>query len=205
MTSISVADLAAELHKSTHTLLEQLASAGVPKASVNDAVSEADKHKLLSFLQTSHGTASAERKKITLTKKSTSEIKQADATGRARTIQVEVRKKRTFIQRDEDVVAETPAPPAIDPAELARLEEEARQHAEQLRQQEEELAQKRREREEQEARDAAVEEAERTRERDREAARARAQEEAARLSAARHSYEKKPEQAASAPAPVPPA
>jgi translation initiation factor IF-2 len=205
MTSISVADLAAELHKSTHTLLEQLASAGVPKASVNDAVSEADKHKLLSFLQTSHGTASAERKKITLTKKSTSEIKQADATGRARTIQVEVRKKRTFIQRDEDVVAEPPAPPAIDPAELARLEEEARQHAEQLRQQEEELAQKRREREEQEARDAAVEEAERTRERDREAARARAQEEAARLSAARHSYEKKPEQAASAPAPVPPA
>jgi translation initiation factor IF-2 len=196
MTSISVADLAAELHKSTHTLLEQLASAGVPKASVNDAVSEADKHKLLSFLQTSHGTASAERKKITLTKKSTSEIKQADATGRARTIQVEVRKKRTFIQRDEDVVAEPPAPPAIDPAELARLEEEARQHAEQLRQQEEELAQKRREREEQEARDAAVEEAERTRERDREAARARAQEEAARLSAARHSYEKKPEQAA---------
>ena len=205
MTSISVADLAAELHKSTHTLLEQLASAGVPKASVNDAVSEADKHKLLSFLQTSHGTASAERKKITLTKKSTSEIKQADATGRARTIQVEVRKKRTFIQRDEDVVAEPPAPPAIDPAELARLEEEARQHAEQLRQQEEELAQKRREREEQEARDAAVEEAERTRERDREAARARAQEEAARLSAARHSYEKKPEQAASSPAPVPPA
>ena len=205
MTSISVADLAAELHKSTHTLLEQLASAGVPKASVNDAVSEADKHKLLSFLQTSHGTASAERKKITLTKKSTSEIKQADATGRARTIQVEVRKKRTFIQRDEDVVAEPPAPPAIDPVELARLEEEARQQAEQLRQQEEELAQKRREREEQEARDAAVEEAERTRERDREAARARAQEEAARLSAARHSYEKKPEQAASSPAPVPPA
>ncbi len=202
MTSISVADLAAELHKSTHTLLEQLASAGVPKASVNDAVSEADKHKLLSFLQTSHGTASGERKKITLTKKSTTEIKQADATGRARTIQVEVRKKRTFIQRDEDIAVEPPAPPAIDPAELARREEEARQQAEQLRQQEEELAQKRREREEQEAREAAVEEAERTRERDREAARARAQEEATRLSAARHSFEKKAEPAVEAAAPV---
>ncbi|MBY0463974.1 MAG: translation initiation factor IF-2 [Burkholderiales bacterium] len=205
MTSISVADLAAELHKSTHTLLEQLASAGVPKASVNDAVSEADKHKLLSFLQTSHGTASVERKKITLTKKSTSEIKQADATGRARTIQVEVRKKRTFIQRDEDIAVEPPAPPAIDPAELARREEEARQQAEQLRQQEEELAQKRREREEQEAREAALEEAERSRERDRDAARARAQEEAARLSAARHAFDRKAEPVApvTAPAPAP--
>ncbi len=200
MTSISVADLAAELHKSTHTLLEQLASAGVPKASVNDAVSEADKHKLLNFLQTSHGTASGERKKITLTKKSTTEIKQADATGRARTIQVEVRKKRTFIQRDEDMAVEPPAPPAIDPAELARREEEARQQAEQLRQQEAELAQKRKEREEQEAREAAAEEAERARERDREAARARAQEEAARLSAARHAHEKKAEPVAQAPA-----
>lgn len=207
MTSISVADLAAELHKSTHTLLEQLASAGVPKSSVNDAVSEADKHKLLNFLQTSHGTASGERKKITLTKKSTSEIKQADATGRARTIQVEVRKKRTFIQRDEELAVEPPSAPAIDPAELVRREEEARQQAEQLRQQEAELADKRREREEQEAREAAAEEADRSRERDREAARARAQEEAARLSAARHSFDKKPEPAAvpAASAPVPPA
>ena len=116
---------------------------------------------------------------------------------------MEVRKKRTFVQRDEEVAVEPPAPPAVDPAELARREEEARQQAEQLRLQEEELAQKRREREEQEAREAAVEEAERTRERDREAARARAQEEAARLSAARHSYDKKPEPPVSAP--VPPA
>jgi len=191
MTSISVAELAAELHKSTHTLLEQLASAGVPKASANDSVSESDKHKLLNYLQVSHGTATGERKKITLTKKSTSEIKQADATGRARTIQVEVRKKRTFIQRDEETAAEPPAAPAIDTAELARREEEARQQAALLRQQEEELAQIRQAREEQEAREAAAEEAERNRERDREAARARAQEEAAMLSAARHAMDKK--------------
>ena len=48
-----------------------------------------------------------ERKKITLTKSPTSEIWQADATGKARTIQVEVRKKRTFVKRDES--AEAPA------------------------------------------------------------------------------------------------
>ena len=47
-----------------------------------------------------------ERKKITLTRKSTSEIKQADASGKARTIQVEVRKKRTFVQRDDSTSEE---------------------------------------------------------------------------------------------------
>ena len=191
MTSITVAELAAELHKTPHTLLEQLASAGVPKTSGADSVSEADKHKLLSFLQTSHGTATGERKKITLVKKSTSEIKQADATGRARTIQVEVRKKRTFIQRDEDLpVVEAPAPapveaPAVDPAELVRREEEARRQAEQLRQQEEELNQARQAREAQEAKEA-QEAAEADRERSREASRAAAEAEVAMLSAARH-------------------
>ena len=80
----TVAQFAAELNKSTTTLIEHLASAGVVKSSASDALSESDKQKLLGFLQASHGTASTERKKITLVKKSTSEIKQADATGRAR-------------------------------------------------------------------------------------------------------------------------
>ena len=193
MTSITVAELAAELHKSTHTLLEQLSSAGVAKSSVSDPVSEQDKHKLLAFLQSSHGTATGERKKITLVKKSTSEIKQADATGRARTIQVEVRKKRTFIQRDEDlpVAAEPPPPPpppAIDPVELVRREEMARQEAEELRQQEIALARQRAEREAAEAKEAAETERERTRD----ASRAAAEAESAMLSAARHSSPRKP-------------
>ena len=97
----TVAEFAAELNKPTATLIEQLTSAGVAKASASDHLSEADKQKLLSYLQASHGTASAERKKITLVKKSTTEIKQADSTGRARTIQVEVRKKRTFVKRED--------------------------------------------------------------------------------------------------------
>jgi len=101
MSSTTVAEFANELKKTPETLLDQLKSAGVPKQAVTDALSEADKQRLLGFLKASHGTVEPERKKITLTKKSTSEIKQADATGRARTIQVEVRKKRTFIQRDE--------------------------------------------------------------------------------------------------------
>ncbi len=166
MTSTTVAELAAELNKPTSTLLEQLSAAGVPKTEGTDAVTESDKQKLLGHLKASHGTAGGERKKITLVKKSTSEIKQADATGRARTIQVEVRKKRTFIKRDDDVVA-TPEPveepkkvaaaPAIDAAELARREEDARRQAELIRRQEEELAQKRKDREAEEAKAAKAE------------------------------------------------
>lgn len=167
MSSTTVAEFANELKKTPEILLDQLKSAGVPKAAVTDALTEADKQRLLGFLKASHGTVDPERKKITLTKKSTTEIKQADATGRARTIQVEVRKKRTFIQRDEGhpatpepvkavavapAVAE-PAAPRVDEAELARREEEARRQAELIRRQEEELVEKRRLREEAEARE----------------------------------------------------
>jgi translation initiation factor IF-2 len=164
MTSTTVADLAAELNKPTSLLLEQLSAAGVSKTTGTDPVTETDKQMLLNHLKASHGTAGGERKKITLVKKSTTEIKQADATGRARTIQVEVRKKRTFIKRDDEVTAEPaaavpaePQAPVIDKEELARREEEARRQAELLRRQEEELAQKRREREAEEARQAKAE------------------------------------------------
>jgi len=170
MSTTTVAEFAQELKKTTALLLEQLTSAGVSKASAADALTDADKQKLLGFLQTSHGTATGERKKITLVKKSTTEIKQADSTGKARTIQVEVRKKRTFVQRDEDDVVATPVPaivtaseatshtpPAsfLDDAELARREQEAMRQAEFIRRQEEELAERRAAREAQEAERAA--------------------------------------------------
>jgi translation initiation factor IF-2 len=170
MSNSTVAEFAAELKKSPDTLLEQLKGAGVAKGASSDVLSESDKQKLLGYLQASHGTASVERKKITLVKKSTTEIKQADATGRARTIQVEVRKKRTFIKRDDEhgssdvlapeaEVAEMPevaTGPSAEDLELSRREEEARRQAELIRRQEEELIEKRRVREEQEARDRSV-------------------------------------------------
>jgi len=167
MSSNTVAEFATELKKSPETLLDQLKAAGVGKAAPSDALTESDKQKLLAYLQASHGTASADRKKITLVKKSTSEIKQADATGKARTIQVEVRKKRTFIQRDEgaEATAESQATAAVEePAvssedlELSRREEEARRQAELIRRQEAELAEKRAEREAREKREREAEE-----------------------------------------------
>jgi translation initiation factor IF-2 len=58
MSSTTVAEFASELKKSPETLLEQLKSAGVAKSAPTDALSDADKQKLLGYLQASHGTAS---------------------------------------------------------------------------------------------------------------------------------------------------
>jgi translation initiation factor IF-2 len=151
MTSTTVAELAAELNKPTETLIEQLASAGVKKGKPTDIVSDADKQTLLTYLQTAHGTATTARKKITLVKKSTSEIKQADARGGARTIQVEVRKKRTFVRRDDEAVTAKPAD-----LELERRVAAAEAEAESLRAEEAAIAQARVEREAQEAKQAAA-------------------------------------------------
>ena len=158
MAVTTVAQLATELNRPANTLLDQLSAAGVAKASADDALTEADKARLLDHLRTAHGSATpAERKKISITRKSTTEIKQADATGKARTIQVEVRKKRTFVKRDESPAGAdepvAPPPPVVDEAELERRADEARQHAELLRRQEVEIAEKRRAREEQEQRE----------------------------------------------------
>ncbi|ODS60109.1 MAG: translation initiation factor IF-2 [Acidovorax sp. SCN 68-22] len=162
MSSNTVAEFASELKKTPDVLLEQLKSAGVSKADASDALTEGDKQKLLAHLQASHGLAVADRKKITLVKRSTSEIKQADASGKARTIQVEVRKKRTFVKRDdvlEAASASEAAPevpetaPEQDNAELARREEEARRQAELISRQEQDLNEKRREREQREQRE----------------------------------------------------
>ncbi|RTL19135.1 MAG: translation initiation factor IF-2, partial [Burkholderiales bacterium] len=181
MAVTTVAQFAAELNKPAGTLLEQLHAAGVKKSSVDDALSESDKERLLDHLRSSHGTAGADRKKITLVKKSTTEIKQADASGKARTIQVEVRKKRTFVKRD-DAADEAAAGP--DEAELLRREEEAQAQAAALRAQEEELAAKVKAREEAErvAREAA--EARRAEEQAAAAAAAKAAAEAAEAAAA---------------------
>ena len=158
MAVTTVAQFAAQLGRPTTGLIEQLHSAGVTKQSPDDALTEADKERLLDYLRTSHGTvAGAERKKITLTKKTSTEIKQADASGRARTIQVEVRKKRVFVKRDDVAPAAEDVGPSAEELDLQRREEEASAQAEAIRVQEAELAEARRLREEQErvAREAA--------------------------------------------------
>jgi translation initiation factor IF-2 len=147
MSTTSVAKFAAELKLPTDVLLEQLKNAGVAKSSSEDLLTDDDKEHLLSALRKAHGAEDAPKRKITLTRKSTSEIKQADGTGKARTIQVEVRKKRVFVKKDaevaEPVVVEPPAP-VLDDAQQAARDEEDRRHRELLERQAAELMEKQR-------------------------------------------------------------
>ncbi|MEY3605604.1 MAG: Translation initiation factor 2, partial [Pseudomonadota bacterium] len=178
MSANNVANFAAELKMPADVLLQQLKAAGVAKQSVDDLISESDKEHLLNALRRAHGSDEAPKKKITLTRKQTSEIKQADATGKARTIQVEVRKKRVFVKRDAPEAQEVapPAPQDLTPEEdAARLEEEQRQQellerqAAELREKQERL-EREREREVQAAAEAAAREEAARRERERLAA-----------------------------------
>ena len=108
MAQITVEQFAGELKLPTALLLEQLKSAGVDKTSASDQLSEQDKAALLEHLRKEHGTAP--KGKITLTRKSSTEIKKTDNSGKARTIQVEVRKKRVFEQKDITLDTDTQKP-----------------------------------------------------------------------------------------------
>ena len=151
MAADNVEKFASELKVPVATLLEQLRAAGVEKSSASDSLTETDKEQLLNSLRKAHGATEAPRKKITLTKRQTSEIKQADGSGKSRTIQVEVRKKRVFVKRDA-ADAETPeaaeteqaAEPVgiLTPDEIAQREAESRRQSELLARQEAELREK---------------------------------------------------------------
>jgi len=139
MGKMNVAQFAGELGLPVELLLEQLKAAGVSKQKDTDTISEQDKSQLLEHLRGAHG---AGKNKITLTRRETTAIKKADGTGKSRTIQVEVRKKRTVAPVTAPV-AEAPAPAAaaeakpakpakkvLDEQELKAREEEARLQAE---------------------------------------------------------------------------
>jgi translation initiation factor IF-2 len=135
MAQTNVAQFAKELGVPSSLLLEQLQAAGVSKQLVDDTpLTEQDKTQLLEYLRRVHGTKES-KNKITLTRRETSEIKKADSTGKARTIQVEVRKKRVLVKREATPtapaeIAPAPAPVPIDAKQTEIREEEARKQAE---------------------------------------------------------------------------
>ena len=159
MAQMNVAQFAKELGLASAMLLEQLQAAGIGKSLADDTVlTEHDKTQLLDYLRRVHG-AKDTKNKITLTRRQTSEIKKSDSTGKARTIQVEVKKKRVLVKRDaasenaENVVHDVDLPPAPAPAapatppnvnaeQTALREEEARKQAELIARQTAEAAQK---------------------------------------------------------------
>ncbi|PKO35801.1 MAG: translation initiation factor IF-2 [Betaproteobacteria bacterium HGW-Betaproteobacteria-7] len=136
MSATSVSQFAVELKMPVAALLEQLGKAGVGKQGAEDTLTDQDKARLLDYLRRAHGDES--KTKITLTRKQTSEIKSTDSHGRARTVQVEVRKKRVLVKRDigealqdapvesEELLVEPPVveiPPAPEPIPEPVVEE----------------------------------------------------------------------------------
>ena len=114
MGQTSVLQFASELGLPAELLLEQLKSAGVSKVASSDQLSEQDKTLLLEYLRKEHG-AQAPKNKITLMRKQNTEIKKTDSSGKARTIQVEVRKKRVLVRSDEAEAAQNlPTPEVIE-------------------------------------------------------------------------------------------
>ena len=101
--TVTVANFAAELGVTNARLLEQLNAAGIPKNTAEDVVTEDDKHRLLASLRSAHGEGGGELRRITLNRTSTTEIKQSVGAGKSRTVQVEVRRKRTYVKREAAV------------------------------------------------------------------------------------------------------
>lgn len=114
MAEVTVSDLAKSVGASVDRLLSQMGQAGLPHKSESDTVSDDEKQTLLTFLKTSQGESAAAPKKITLKRKTTTTLKTGSGSAR-KTINVEVRKKRTYVKR-EDVEA---APSEIESAQEA--------------------------------------------------------------------------------------
>src|SRR5271156_1570732 len=147
MADVTVAQFAEVLKVPVDRLLQQLDQAGIKVDGAEDMISEDAKHELLTHLRRSHGhdetQGDAAPRKITLRRKSQSELKLASPQGRARTVNVEVRSKRTYVKREvlEDQArhqqeeidklreTEEQAKAAVERAERERLEEESRRRS----------------------------------------------------------------------------
>jgi len=108
MSTITIKAFAEQIGIEAERVVKQLGDAGVSGKSVDDSLTDGEKRQLLEFLQKSSSSAagtpvstpSSGRGKISLKKKTTSEIQQTSKTGIARTVQVQTKKRRTFVKRE---------------------------------------------------------------------------------------------------------
>jgi len=107
MAEITVTQLAETTGTPADRLLQQLQEAGLPQTAVADLVSEEEKQALLAHMKVSHGDTESESapKKITLKRRTLSTLKTGGSSGRGRTVNVEVRKKRTYVRKAESADA----------------------------------------------------------------------------------------------------
>ncbi|GEK50353.1 translation initiation factor IF-2 [Vreelandella venusta] len=141
MSDMTVKDFAVKVGRDVPRLLEQMKEAGLKHASESDAVSEDDKQTLLSFLKKSHGggDSDASKNRITLTRKTRSRIKTGE---RGKTIEVQVRKKKTYVKSAEENKPKAPEPKHSGPRQLVgdMAEAEAERKARDIREAEEKAA-----------------------------------------------------------------
>ncbi len=110
MADATISELAGVVGVSVDKLLSQVKEAGLPHSKAKDTISNDDKNTLLLFLRRSHGDKDATDgapKKITLKRKTIATLKSASTHGRGKTVNVEVRKKRTYVKRST-IVDDTP-------------------------------------------------------------------------------------------------
>jgi translation initiation factor IF-2 len=101
MSEVKVTQLAEDIGAPVERLLQQIVDAGLDARGADGMVSDAEKQQLLTHLKRSHGEDSSEPKKITLKRKTTSTLKMSGGQGKTKTVNVEVRKKRTYVKRPE--------------------------------------------------------------------------------------------------------
>ena len=129
MSKVTVSQLAEVLGVDVSKLLVQLGEAGIEGSNADGAVSNDDKKKLLAHLRASHGkreTDATAPRKVTLKRKTVSELRVAGSGPRAstRTVNVEVRKRRTYVKRE--VVQETLGTDDANREEARRILEQSR-------------------------------------------------------------------------------
>lgn len=100
MAEVTVSELATSVGAPVERLLKQMQEAGLTHTAADQLVSDDEKQTLLAFLKNTHGETASEPKKITLKRKTTTTLKTGSGSGR-KTVNVEVRKKRTYVKRDE--------------------------------------------------------------------------------------------------------
>jgi translation initiation factor IF-2 len=184
MADVTVRQFADVVGISVDRLLEQFKEAGLSVSDADAMITDAEKMELLSFLRNKHGAEGSslkEPKKITLSRKSTSELRQTGGHSKGKSVTVEVRKKRTYVKRSTVIEQEQEKAEQVL-AEKAKLEEERRQAEEAAKQLEAEKEAKRSAEEEQRKAREAEQEAKRKAEEE-EAALAKQQEEIARKQA----------------------
>ena len=125
MADVTVSQLAESVGTPVDRLLQQMQEAGLPQKSETDLVSEDEKQSLLTHIKKTHGDSDEAPVKITLKRRTLSTLKTAGSAGRGRTVNVEVRKKRTYVRTDaEDAPAVAPAVAAVAEAPEAAVIED---------------------------------------------------------------------------------